>query len=175
MPRVGDRCCQEVAPSDRPPGVAWSCTLPREGDADLELTKAAEEVQRFESGSLTAHISKVEREMKGLRAEQLSAKLADLGIGESVLTAATTLKRVLGQVNVLIHAVGILTSLPEILEPGETISYLSLGAGNTGRPFDLETDRRVAEFKFINWRGGAEAIRQNSLFKDLYLLQVADT
>jgi hypothetical protein len=34
----------------------------------------------------------------------------------------------------------------------------------------LETDRRVAEFKFIHWRGGADAIRQNSLFKDYYLL-----
>jgi hypothetical protein len=26
------------------------------------------------------------------------------------------------------------------------------------------------EFKFINWRGGAEAIRQNSIFKDFFLL-----
>jgi hypothetical protein len=28
----------------------------------------------------------------------------------------------------------------------------------------------VAEFKFIRWRGGAESIRQNSIFKDLFLL-----
>jgi len=141
----------------------------------LELTKAAEEVQRFESGNLTARISGAEKTMEGLSAERLPATLVDLGIRESVLKAATVLKGALGQVNVLIHAVGILTSLPEILEPGEIISYLSLGAGNTGRPFDLETDRRVAEFKFISWRGGAESIRQNSLFKDLYLLQAADT
>jgi hypothetical protein len=33
----------------------------------------------------------------------------------------------------------------------------------------LETDRRVAEFKFIKWRG-ADAIRQDTLFKDFYLL-----
>jgi hypothetical protein len=59
--------------------------------------------------------------------------------------------------------------LPKILEPGEVVQYLSLGAGNTGRPFDLETDKRVAEFKFIRWRG-ADAIRQNSLFKDFYQL-----
>ena len=43
-----------------------------------------------------------------------------------------------------------------------------MGAGNTGKRFDLETDSRVAEFKFINWQGGAEAIRHNSLFKDFY-------
>ena len=29
---------------------------------------------------------------------------------------------------------------------------------------------RIAEFKFIDWKGGAEAIRQNSLFKDFYCL-----
>ena len=49
---------------------------------------------------------------------------------------------------------------------------MSLGAGNSGRSWDLETDRQIAEFKFISWRGGPEAIRQNSLFKDfLYLAE----
>jgi hypothetical protein len=47
---------------------------------------------------------------------------------------------------------------------------VSLGAGNTGRPYDIETDQRIAEFKFIRWRGGPESIRQNSLFKDFYLM-----
>lgn len=55
------------------------------------------------------------------------------------------------------------------------MQYLSLGAGNTGRSFDLETNLRVAEFKFIHWQGGAEAIRQNALFKDFYLLAEYDT
>jgi len=105
----------------------------------MELARAAEEVQRFESGALTARISGAEQTLEGLRAEQLPATLVELGVGESLLSAATVLKRAVGQVNVLIHAVGILTSLPKILEPGETIAYLSLGAGNTGRPFDLET------------------------------------
>ena len=59
-----------------------------------------------------------------------------------------------------------LVALPQILENGERIEAISLGAGNTGRTFDLQTDRRVAEFKFIDWKGGAEAIRQNSVFKD---------
>ncbi|MDB4887864.1 MAG: hypothetical protein JWN79_3302, partial [Gemmatimonadetes bacterium] len=48
-------------------------------------------------------------------------------------------------------------------------------AGNTGRAFDLETDRRIAEFKFIDWQGGSETIRQNSLFKDFFLLEDEDT
>lgn len=52
----------------------------------------------------------------------------------------------------------------------ERRSSPSAWAGNTGREFDLETDRQVGEFKFIRWRGGAESIRQNQLFKDLLAL-----
>jgi hypothetical protein len=81
---------------------------------------------------------------------------------------AALLKRVAGQINVVIHALGILLCLPYILELGEEIHYVSLGAGNTGRDFDLETNRRIAEFKFIHWQGGPETIRQNALFKDFY-------
>jgi len=65
--------------------------------------------------------------------------------------------------------------LPHILRPGEVIDYVSLGAGNTGRAFDLETNLRVAEFKFIRWRGGPESIRQNSLFKDFYEMAEHET
>lgn len=80
------------------------------------------------------------------------------------------MKRLAGQVNVTIHALGILLCLPHILEPGERVESVSLGAGNTGRDFDLETNLRVAEFKFIRWRGGAESIRQNSVFEDYLML-----
>ena len=42
-------------------------------------------------------------------------------------------------------------------------------------PFDLETNQRIAEFKFIRWQGGSESIRQNSLFKDFYGLAEQET
>jgi hypothetical protein len=90
--------------------------------------------------------------------------------GREVLAAASEMKRLAGQINVTIHALGILLCLPHILEPGESVEYVSLGAGNTGRRFDLETNQRVAEFKFVRWRGGSETIRQNSIFKDFVLL-----
>jgi hypothetical protein len=61
------------------------------------------------------------------------------------------------------------------LVKGEKVEYLSLGAGNTGKQFDLETTHRIAEFKFINWKGGSETIRQNSLFKDFFGLAETDT
>ena len=84
-------------------------------------------------------------------------------------------ERHLGQINVVIHALGILLCLPHILRPGEVIDYVSLGAGNTGRAFDLETSLRIAEFKFIHWQGGPESIRQNSLFKDFYEMAEHET
>jgi hypothetical protein len=96
--------------------------------------------------------------------------LHDELVTTELLASAYAIKKTAGQINVLIHAVGILLLLPNILEPEEKIEYVSLGAGNTGRAFDLETDRRIAEFKFIHWQGGAETIRQNALFKDFYLL-----
>lgn len=80
-----------------------------------------------------------------------------------------------GQINVVVHALGILMALPAILEDGERVEDLSLGAGNTGHNFDLETNRRIAEFKFITWQGGSESIRQNALFVDLYHLAEAET
>jgi len=39
----------------------------------------------------------------------------------------------------------------------------------------LETDKRVAEFTFIDWKGGPESIRKQKLFKDFYCLAEADT
>ena len=104
-----------------------------------------------------------------------TAALTKFGISGELLLAAGLMKRVTGQVNVLIHAMGILACLPRLLEAVETVEYVSLGAGNTGRSFDLETSHRVAEFKFIRWRGGPESIRQNQLFKDFYLLARSKT
>lgn len=85
--------------------------------------------------------------------------LGSSGIDREVLAAAAALKRLAGQINVSIHAMGILLCLPHILEPYESVKYMSLGAGNTGRKFDLETNYRIAEFKFIHWRGGPESVR----------------
>lgn len=140
----------------------------------MDLVAAASEIQRFESGGLTSRISQLESAFQRATTGELKSRLEAVGVHDSTLAASILLKQVAGQVNVLVHALGILLCLPDLLEPDETVQYVSLGAGNTGRPFDLETDRRVAEFKFMNWRG-ADTIRQNGLFKDLYLLEAAET
>lgn len=125
---------------------------------------------RFTGPDLTQTLARIEGAVRGVAAKDCANFLESAGVGREALAAAAEMKRLAGQINVTIHALGILLCLPHILEPDERVEYVSLGAGNTGRDFDLETNLRVAEFKFIRWRGGAESIRQNSVFKDYLLL-----
>ncbi|MER9335325.1 hypothetical protein NKJ06_15220 [Mesorhizobium sp. M0293] len=127
-------------------------------------------LSKFAGENLTRTLSRIETDVRGLTADQALGFLKAAGAERDVLAAAGEMKRLACQIDVTIHALGILLCLPHVLEPGERVEYVSLGAGNTGRQFDLETDRRIAEFKFINWRGGSESIRQNSIFKDFFML-----
>ena len=140
-----------------------------------DLGRIAATLQQFTGTDLTTTLARLEGAVKGRTVIDCGDFLEQHQVGGDALVAAGVMKLLFGQINVIVHALGILRCLPHILEPGETVEYVSLGAGNTGRAFDLETDRRVAEFKFIRWQGGAETIRQNSIFKDLYLLATADT
>ncbi len=141
----------------------------------MDITDAAELIKTFQNESLTKQISTIESNLASKDLDQVSKVISEFSITSSMLDAALTFKQAAGQINVIIHALGILLSLPYILEKNEVVQALSLGAGNTGKPFDLETDCRVAEYKFIHWQGGAEAIRQNQLFKDYFLLAEFDT
>lgn len=151
--------------------------LPMNDGADASQVQAALlRLGQLHSGSSpTAWIADVERRLANSNLEGIQTFIATEGIGPETLWAALLIKALAGQINVVVHAVGLLVSLPYVLEPHEQIQGLSLGAGNTGRAFDLETDLRVSEFKFIAWRGGPEAIRQNSVFIDFFNLASANT
>ena len=136
----------------------------------MELSEAVIALQRFGGADLTRTLAKIEASLTGTTMDTCANALCACGAGNEVLSAAGLIKRLAGQVNVVVHALGILLCLPHLLQPGEVIEYASLGAGNTGRAFDLETNQRIAEFKFIRWQGGPEVIRQNALFKDFYLM-----
>jgi hypothetical protein len=125
-------------------------------------------LQTFRGANLTRTIYQIEKSLKGASADGYAAVLTTSGAKAEVLGAARLVKQLAGQINVVIHALGILLCLRHILRPDEIIDYVSLGAGNTGRAFDLETNQRIAEFKFIHWQGGPESVRQNALFKDFY-------
>ncbi len=142
---------------------------------ELTLAEAARNVQNFAATSLRRKIAQLEAEFISNENFSVETLCTNSNIDLTLLASALMMKRAAGQINEVVHAVGILLLLTHILEDGEIIESLSLGAGNTGRNFDLETNLRVAEFKFIDWRGGAEAIRQNTFFKDFYLLAESDT
>lgn len=69
-------------------------------------------------------------------------------------SACAGIKRLSAQIDVKLHALGILLCPLHILkeQPGEQMESFSLGAANPGRAFDLVTSHRVAEFKFIHWQ-----------------------
>jgi hypothetical protein len=141
--------------------------------ADLAAT--VERLSQFAGENLTQTLARIEREVEGASAASCPDYLSSIGADEDLLAAAGEMKRLSGQINVTIHALGILLCLPHILEPGERVESVSLGAGNTGRKYDLETNMREAEFKFVTWRGTSEAIRQNNIFKDFFLLAESPT
>lgn len=139
-------------------------------ESGLTLEQCAAVLGKFQNSELTAKIQYLESAIRFADKERSENLLFEEKITADLFTAANTIKNAFGEINVIMHAVGILTMLPHILEPDEVVDYVSLGAGNTGRKFDLETNVRIAEFKFISWQGGPESIRQNSLFKDFYYL-----
>ncbi|KFZ30171.1 hypothetical protein IDSA_11455 [Pseudidiomarina salinarum] len=141
----------------------------------MNVENALQALREFEGESLTSSLSEIERNILGLGVEGIDGFCAARGIDGALINSALLVKRVVGQINVIMHAAGILCSLSELLEPGEKVESVSLGAGNTGRQFDLETNMRIAEYKFIDWRGGADTVRQNGIFKDFYELAEHET
>lgn len=142
---------------------------------NINMADALGVISAFMGSNLRQRISDFEHAIKDCDGDGCRMKGIEAGITSDLLTAAYAVKAAAGQINVLIHAAAIVMLIPQIIEPGERIEYVSLGAGNAGREFDLETNIRIAEFKFIHWQGGAESIRQNGIFKDFYTLAEADT
>lgn len=141
----------------------------------MTIERAISAIEEFQGRSLTSSLSSIEAAILGLNSEGIGEFCKSRKINDEFMSSAAAIKNVAGQINVIIHAAGILCSLPHLLKPGEVVESVSLGAGNTGRQFDLETNLRVAEYKFIDWRGGPESIRQNSVFKDFYELAEYET
>lgn len=113
--------------------------------------------------------------MEGSTQAQVGNLLEDAGVAPGLLRDAMTVRARIGRVSDVIHATAIALSLPALLQPGEVIARPSLGAGyDKSRPFDLETDRRVAEFKMARWKG-SDAMRKRQTFKDLVHLAAEES
>ena len=139
-------------------------------DTRKSIADALQAIDTFIGPDLAGRIAELEWSIKGCTGDGCRAKGEEAGVTSALLTAAYAVKRAAGQIHVVIHAVGGLLLLPKIMERDEKLEYVSLGAGNMGKDFDLATDRRIAEFKFIHWQGGAETMRKKALFKDFYRL-----
>lgn len=141
----------------------------------MSIDSAIKAISKFQGDSLTKSLSNLEAGIVGSSASDSLEYCIEREINDDFIASALAVKKVAGEINVIIHASGILHSLKNILKNGEIVQSVSLGAGNTGKKFDLETNLQVAEFKFIDWKGGAESIRQNGIFKDFYELAEYNT
>ncbi|GAA3605454.1 hypothetical protein [Microlunatus ginsengisoli] len=129
----------------------------------------------LDNAPLTLAIRDLEQELDGSNAETAARVIAGAGIDHELLAAAVVTRQHLGRINDLIHASAISLILPTILDSDEVVlGRPSLAAGNDpSRPFDLQTNKRVAEFKLARW-AGADAMRKRGVFQDLVHL-AADT
>ena len=132
-------------------------------------------LQTFKGASFADTVAQIERTFIGAEKSTISPRLTQNSINWHLFSAALLLKRNASQIDEIIHSTGILLLLPSVLHQDERVNSLSLAAGNTGKGFDLETDKRIAEFTFIQWQGGSETIRQNKIFKDFYFLAEKET
>jgi hypothetical protein len=116
---------------------------------------------------LTAAIAQLEHDLDGAEASAIPGILARYGATPAALESGLVARDRLGRLNDVIHALAIAVVLPSILEGGELLRRPSLAAGNDPtRPFDVETDRRIAKFKFSRW-DGHDTARMRQLVKDL--------
>lgn len=133
-------------------------------------------VEFLRQESFTTAIARLEHALLGADRDTIGNVTASAGLTVPLLRAALVVRRDVGRVSDVIHAAAIVLALPALLEPGEIVSNRpSLGPGNDKlRPFDLETNRRVAEFKVALWSGG-DMMRKRGVTADLVHLSLDDS
>ena len=128
------------------------------------------------TANLTTQLAQAESELVQTTADDAGAVAAQHGFTQELLDATLLVRSKVGRLNDVVHATTIALALPHILEPDErVVNRPSLGAGNDPtRPYDLETDRRIAEFKVAQWKG-ADTMRKRGVVADLVHLSLDDS
>ncbi|MEV0708087.1 hypothetical protein [Nocardia aurea] len=142
-----------------------------------ELAESFATLLRFLTDrDLTAHLAAAESALERAGSETSREVVAEYGFSDDLLDAALAVRAHVGRLSDVIHATVIARVLPAVLEPGEiVVRRPSLGAGNDpSRPFDLETDRRIAEFKVAQWKG-ADTMRKRGVVADLVHLALDES
>jgi hypothetical protein len=133
-------------------------------------------VKFLRSTPFTKSINQLEHDLENANRDTAAEVTGAAGLSDELLSAALIVRRDVGRVSDVIHATVISLALPLILEEGEFLDNRpSLGPGNDpSRPFDLQTNRRVAEFKVAVWSGG-DMMRKRGLTADLVHLAMDDS
>ncbi|WP_084510680.1 hypothetical protein [Nocardia lijiangensis] len=142
-----------------------------------ELAESFATLSRFLTDhDLTAHLADAEAALHHAGSATSREVTTKYGFSDDLLDAALAVRTQVGRLNDVIHATVIARVLPVILEEGEVVVRRpSLGAGNDrSRPFDLETDRRIAEFKVAQWKG-ADTMRKRGIVSDLVHLALDES
>ncbi|MFD3507992.1 hypothetical protein [Nocardia sp. NPDC058666] len=143
----------------------------------VELAESFATLSRFLTDhDLTAHLAAAEADFHHAGSEASRDVTTRYGFSDDLLDSALAVRAHVGRLNDVIHATVIARVLPDILEEGEVvIRRPSLGAGNDpSRPFDLETNRRIAEFKVAQWKG-ADTMRKRGVVSDLVHLALDES
>ena len=144
-------------------------------DGVLGLADCVNRVAKFTGENLASTIAELEYKFEKLGRSQLAEQIAAAQIDPTLLQAAFIVKHAAAQIDVVTHALGILVLLPSVLEADEIVESLSLGAWSSEtKRFDVETNRRVAEFTFIEWQGN-DNTRLQKVFKDFFRLAEYET
>lgn len=142
---------------------------------DQNLIKSLETLVKYYSNdNLSNIVLNLQEDLKNINAKSLTSIINNEITSLDTLNAALEVKSVMGQINVIVHVLGIINSLQYILEDDEIIESVSLGADNASSEFDLITNKRIAEFKFITWRGN-DSMRLKTTFCDYYNLVEYET
>lgn len=138
----------------------------------IDPDQLASVVAALSSQPLTSRVASVEAALEGLTADGVRTVLGGGLLSAETAAAAIAVRESLGRISDLIHASVICATLPRILEPDERITVRpSLASGNDPtRHYDLETDRRIAEFKVAVWQTGSNVMRKRTVFADLVAL-----
>ncbi|WP_458683669.1 hypothetical protein [Prescottella equi] len=117
---------------------------------------------------LTSHLASAEKALAGANRASAERAMEAYAFSEDLLDAALMMRSRFGRINDIVHATVIARILPQILGDSEVVHVRpSLAAGNSpDRPFDLETDQRIAEFKVSQWKG-SDTMRKRGVFADL--------
>lgn len=136
----------------------------------MSIGDAIDQVQTFKGSRLAVTIRELEQITSGRNPAEIRQLNRSSGINLDLLLAAVEVKRASAQIDVVIHATGILYALPYLLDEDEVVESTAIGAANAYSDFDLVTDRRLAEFKFTHWQPKGNAVRNKTLFQDFYRL-----